>query len=165
MEKKPLKLVMDFVLNVLKKLEKVNLQKKEVKMKLRLIRKLLHEDSTIGELLIDGYFECYTLEDKVRPLGEKIPGRTAIPAGTYKLVIDQSDRFQRLMPHLLDVPNFDGIRIHSGNTDKDTEGCILVGSTVVNENFIGNSKGVFDQLFAKLKSTFDLGEEVSITVE
>jgi len=69
------------------------------------------------------------------------------------------------MPHLLDVPMFTGVRIHSGNTDEDTEGCILVGSTIVNENFIGNSKVAFDQLFSKLKLTFDLGEEIRITIE
>ena len=165
MVRKLLTLLMDFVLNALKKSEKVKPPEKEVKMELKLIRKRLYKDSTIGELLIDGYFECYTLEDEVRPTGEKVPGETAISAGTYKLVIDKSDRFKRLMPHLLDVPMFTGVRIHSGNTDEDTEGCILVGSTIVNENFIGNSKVAFDQLFSKLKLTFDLGEEIRITIE
>ena len=165
MVRKLLTLLMDFVLNALKKSEKVKPPEKEVKMELKLIRKRLYKDSTIGELLIDGYFECYTLEDEVRPPGEKVPGETAISAGTYKLVIDKSDRFKCLMPHLLDVPMFTGVRIHSGNTDQDTEGCILVGSTIVNENFIGNSKVAFDQLFSKLKLTFDLGEEIRITIE
>lgn len=156
---------MAFVLNALKKSEKVKPPEKEVRMELKLIRKRFHKDSTIGELLIDGYFECYTLEDEVRPLGEKVPSETAIPAGTYKVVIDQSDRFKRLMPHLLDVPQFTGVRIHFGNTDDDTDGCILVGTTIVNENFVGNSRIAFDQLFTKLKSTFDLGEEIQITIE
>jgi hypothetical protein len=134
-------------------------------MELKLIRKRLCEHSTLGELSIDGKFECFSLEDKVRPPGEKVPGETAIPAGTYKVVIDKSDRFKRLMPHLLGVPMFTGVRIHSGNTDEDTEGCILVGSTIVNDDFVGNSKVTFDQLFIKLKSTFDLGEEIQISIE
>lgn len=82
---------------------------------------------TIGTLSIDGLFVCYTLEDVVRPPGIKIPGDTAIPEGEYEVIIDWSNRFQKFMPKLLDVPDFEGIRIHPGNTHKDTSGCILVG--------------------------------------
>lgn len=80
---------------------------------------------TIGKLYIDGEYFCDTLEDAVRD--KKIPGETAIPAGTYKVIVNMSPRFKRLLPRLLDVPGFEGILIHRGNTPSDTAGCILVG--------------------------------------
>lgn len=67
----------------------------------------------------------YTCEDVVRD--HKIPGLTAIPAGVYKVEMTYSNRFHRVMPLLLDVPGFTGIRIHAGNSSTDTDGCILVG--------------------------------------
>jgi len=92
------------------------------------LKRLYHlKQCTIGTLSIDGLFVCYTLEDIVRPAGAKIPGATAIPEGEYRVIVDWSNRFQRFMPKLLDVPGFEGIRIHPGNTHKDTSGCILVG--------------------------------------
>ena len=106
---------------------------------------------TIGRMSLDGVYQCYTLEDKVRDDGIKIPGATAIPAGTYQVTIDMSARFGREMPHVLDVPNFQGIRIHMGNTDVDTEGCILLGQTWNGGDFIGNSRGAFDVFFPKLQ--------------
>lgn len=106
---------------------------------------------TIGRMTLDGVYQCYTLEDKVRDDGIKIPGATAIPAGNYPVVIDMSARFGRDMPHVLNVPNFDGIRIHMGNTDVDTEGCILLGQTWSGSDFIGNSRGAFDVFFPKLQ--------------
>ena len=118
-------------------------------MKLVLQRKVVSEVSTIGELSIDGKFECYTLEDVVRT-GPKVPGKTAIPAGDYKVIIDKSTRFKRDMPHVLDVPGFDGVRIHSGNTDADTEGCPLLGRTK-GKDFVGESKLAFDAFIPKLQ--------------
>jgi hypothetical protein len=106
---------------------------------------------TIGKLYIDGKYECYTLEDAYRD--KKIQDITAIPKGTYKLVIDASTRFKRDMPHILDVPNFSGVRIHAGNTSKDTEGCILLGTTWSGGDFIAQSKTAFDKFFSKLKKT------------
>ena len=106
------------------------------------------DNSTIGELLIDGVFECFTLEDKERDI--KIKGETAIPKGTYKVIINESNRFKRLLPLLIDVPNFEGVRIHSGNSNHDTEGCILVGQTR-NKNYIGQSRKAFEKLFAKMQ--------------
>ena len=117
-------------------------------MELTLTRTDFTNDSTIGELSVNGKFECFTLEDKVRPV--KIKGMTAIPAGAYEVVINFSERFQRPLPLLLNVPNFDGIRIHAGNTAKDTEGCILVGQ-VKQKNFIGTSRLALEALFKKLK--------------
>jgi Family of unknown function (DUF5675) len=118
------------------------------------------DESTIGELLIDGEFECFTLEDPVRVA--KIKGRTAIPADTYKVVITRSPRFKKDMPRLLDVPNFDGILIHIGNTAKDTEGCILVGQGK-GKNSISQSKVAFEALFNKLSAALK-GEE-TVTIE
>lgn len=118
-------------------------------MELQVKRTDFSEDSTIGELYVNSQFECYTLEDKVRPV--KIAGKTAIPAGRYEVIINFSQRFGRLLPLLLNVPNFEGVRIHPGNTPANTEGCVLVGETK-SENFIGQSRVAFDQLFEKLKA-------------
>jgi len=117
-------------------------------MDLKVLRKELTARSTIGELHVDGAFECYTLEDAVRPV--KIKGVTAIPAGVYEVVVNFSQRFQRPLPLLLHVPNFDGVRIHAGNTDADTEGCLLVGRTK-SADFIGASRAAFEALFAKIQ--------------
>lgn len=122
--------------------------------------KRLHrtERSTIGELFIDGKFECYTLEDVERKV--KIPSETAIPKGTYIVGITLSNRFKRLLPILIDVPNFEGVRIHSGNTNHNTEGCILVGTTR-SKDFIGSSRLAFDKLFKKMQSA----KSITLTIE
>jgi hypothetical protein len=111
------------------------------------------KNSTIGELLVDGIFECFTLEDAERPV--KIKGETAIPKGTYKVIINESNRFKRLLPLLLNVPNFEGVRIHSGNTNHDTEGCILVGQSR-NKEYIGQSRKAFEKLFKKMQKAKDI---------
>lgn len=111
------------------------------------------ENSTIGELLVDGIWECFTLEDVERPV--KIKGETAIPKGTYKVIINESNRFKRLLPLLLDVPGFEGVRIHSGNTNHDTEGCILVGQSR-NKEYIGQSRKAFEKLFKKMQKAKDI---------
>lgn len=118
------------------------------------IKRLYKTDiSTIGELLVDGVFECYTLEDVERQV--KIKGETAIPKGTYNVIINQSNRFKRLLPLLLNVPNFEGVRIHSGNSNHDTEGCILVGKSR-NKNYIGQSRKAFEKLFKKMQDAKDI---------
>ncbi len=113
--------------------------------------------------MIDGDHFCYTLEDVVRAPGVKIPKETAIPEGRYRLVLDYSQRYQRLMPHVLDVPMFTGIRLHSGTTELDTEGCIIValhrGVGKVTE-----SKLAFNALFTILAAVQKRGEEVWVTV-
>jgi len=131
-------------------------------MKLILKRISLQETYTIGKLYVDNAKFCDTLEDKVRPAGVKVYGETAIPAGKYKVIITWSDRFKRRLPLLLDVPGFEGIRIHPGNTSVDTHGCILVG---VNDakGRISQSKFTFYQLF-KLMTDSKLQEfEIEIT--
>lgn len=96
-------------------------------MKLTLQRVALRKNYTIGKLHIDGVYFCDTLEDVVREPGVKVYGQTAIPAGVYKMVLSYSQRFKRVLPLLLNVPMFEGIRIHGGTTDTDTHGCLLVG--------------------------------------
>lgn len=130
-------------------------------MELRVERTDRSADSTIGELSVDGQFECYTLEDAVRPV--KIKGKTAIPAGCYEVIINQSQRFGRRLPLLLDVPDFEGVRIHPGNTAADTEGCILVGNTK-SEGFVGESRAAFAQLFDKLEAAARTGK-IFINIE
>ena len=102
---------------------------------------------TIGFLTVDGVLECFTLEDTRRAV--KIPGQTCIPAGTYDLRFTYSNRFKQSMPQVMDVPNFAGIRIHSGNTAADTEGCILVGQTRGADS-IYNSRLAFGTLIGKI---------------
>ena len=125
-----------------------------------IVVKRLHrtKKSTIGELFVDGKFECYTLEDIEREV--KIKSETAIAKGKYKVIINQSNRFKRLLPLLLNVPNFEGVRIHSGNSNHDTEGCILVGKTK-SVDYVGSSRLAFDKLFKKMQ----LAKEITITIE
>jgi hypothetical protein len=117
-------------------------------VELQVKRTDLTDESTIGEFSVNGQFECYTLEDKVRLV--KIAGKTAIPPGRYEVIVNFSQRFGRPLPLLLNVPDFEGVRIHPGNTDADTEGCILVGDTK-KPNFVGDSRPAFERLFEKLK--------------
>lgn len=117
-------------------------------MNIQLIRNKSSAKSTIGRLLIDGAFQCWTLEDVVRPA--KIAHETAIPAGAYKVIITESNRFKRRLPLLVDVPGFEGIRIHPGNSAADTEGCILVGTAPATD-WVGGSRAAFDSLFLLLQ--------------
>jgi hypothetical protein len=127
--------------------------------------------TTLGILSVDGIFECYTLEDTVREIAGKpvstwkIPGETAIPNGTYQIVIDYSDRFKRPMPHILNVDGFDGVRIHSGNTAVDTEGCILLGRQRQGSDEVLDSAAAFSVFFPKLQAAIQRGEQVSLTVQ
>ena len=125
-------------------------------MNIVLTRKEFTEKSTIGELFIDGKFECFVLEDKDRKLetaGEKakVYGLTAIPRGKYSVVITYSNRFKQLMPLLLNVPYFEGIRIHKGNVPEHSHGCLLVGNTKGKDS-IGGSAIAYDSIFKKLSS-------------
>lgn len=119
-------------------------------MKIDVVRRWFNEKATIGEMFLDGDIlrQCYTLEDVIRDV--KVAGATAIPYGTYEVVINYSNRFKRLMPRLMNVPNYEGVLIHNGNTSDDTDGCILVGRSIVNGNFIGESRGAFNELYGKL---------------
>jgi hypothetical protein len=119
-------------------------------VELKLIRHK-YGDATIGTLWVNSEFFCYTLEDRVRVVrtgngyaGEKVPGKTAIPAGYYRVKTTFSSRFKKDMVEVIDVPLFTGIRIHGGNTEEDTEGCILVaetaGPTWIAQNAVATSQ-------------------------
>ncbi len=118
-------------------------------------RKWLTPESTIGELSLDGKFLCFILEDTIRP--EKIKGKTAIPKGKYEIVITPSNRFKRDLPLLLNVPNYEGIRIHPGNTAADTEGCLLPGLERSKDKVLA-SRIAFDELFATIRTLLKQGE-------
>jgi len=103
--------------------------------------------SVTGELFLADQHECWTLEPPPAPNTVK---PRCIPPGTYPLTIRWSDRFQRLMPHVDNVPGFTGVEIHWGNFPKDTEACTLVG-TAQGKDFVGHSVAAFDVLFQKLQ--------------
>jgi hypothetical protein len=125
--------------------------------------------ATLGELLVDGTKECFTCEDEVREVaGEpvskwKIKGKTAIPAGRYRVVLTMSNRFKKVLPELLNVPGFLGVRIHSGNTADDSEGCILVGE-VKGPDCVLKSRDAMTELMALLSTVIDGGESVWIEI-
>lgn len=110
---------------------------------------------------------CQTLEDPIRnisPTGEgKINGRTAIPAGRYRVILSYSNRFKKVMPELVNVPHFLGIRIHYGNTVEDTDGCILVGQRRVRQN-LTESRKAYERLMALLEKADETKEKVFITI-
>lgn len=125
-------------------------------MELTLKRIAKKDTYTIGKLYVDDEYFCDTLEDKDRGLTSDMPledikkvkvyGQTAIPIGRYQVVMNMSTRFKKVMPLLLNVPGFDGIRIHSGNTAADTQGCILLGQNKVVGKVI-NSRIYTDKLY------------------
>jgi hypothetical protein len=131
-------------------------------MKIEVNRVKLGDDFTVGKLSVDGKFICYTLEDKVReemgvPVEQwKVMGQTAIPKGTYSVTITMSNRFKTKLPLLDSVPGFSGVRIHTGNSSKDTEGCILVGAGWDGKSgWISSSAVAFAQLLPLLENTTD----------
>lgn len=132
-------------------------------MTLDLYREPSSEVSTSGRLAIAGVFECWTLEDIVRD-GPKVAHETAIPAGRYQVVITRSQRFECMLPLLLDVPGFEGIRIHAGNTDKDTSGCLLVGQSRGAHDSILSSRLALAALQPKIAGAIARGERVHIVV-
>lgn len=138
-------------------------------------RYLFGDDFTLSRIYIDDSFYPafpYILEDKVRevegmPVSQwKIPKETAIPVGKYKVVIDMSQRFGKRMMHLLDVPGFSGIRVHSGNTSHDTEGCLLVGKERDEKHGeVSGSRIAWQALFDKVDKALGNDEEVFWIVE
>jgi len=135
------------------------------------------EDSTNGLLFIDGKFECYTLEDEHRD--SKVRGETRIPAGEYDIKLRKeggfhakySKRFSDIhdgMLHIVNVPGFEYILIHAGNTDEHTAGCLLVGDSQENNNlvkdgFIGKSTQAYKRVYKKVIEAINNGEDVVIT--
>lgn len=125
-------------------------------MNLTLERLQLDHDVTIGALYVDGQWRAWSCEDCVRD-GPKIPGQTAIPYGTYNVIITMSQRFGRKLPLLENVPDFTGIRIHPGNTAADTDGCILVGLDRMAKS-VGRSRAAFNPLFADMQAAINFGK-------
>jgi hypothetical protein len=131
------------------------------------------EVSSIGRLFVNGQPLCYTLEDKDRGIKKsddlstikkvKVFSKTAIPTGTYEVVLTYSNRFKKYLPLLLNVPGYAGVRIHAGNTADHTEGCILPGQTY-SKNFVGSSVKAFNSLMAKIKAV-EKKEKIYITIE
>lgn len=102
-----------------------------------LVRNAYTATTTIGDLLVGHKIFCHTLEDVVRPkTAAKVPCKTAIPSGRYKVELTFSNRFKRIMPLLIDVPGFEGVRIHGGNSSEDTEGCIIVAKNIIDERTV-----------------------------
>ena len=133
-------------------------------MHIRVMREPSINDTTLGSLFIDDHWQCHTLEDVIRPAGEKVRNKTAIPPGRYKLILSMSNRFKKIMPEVLNVPLFTGIRIHSGNTAKDTAGCLLVGQTrSVETRSIGRSRVAYKALMLKLTAAVKASETIYIT--
>ena len=132
-------------------------------MILTLLRYKTVNGTTTGKIYLGGAFVCHTLEDAIRDV--KIKGETAIPAGTYKIAVTMSNRFKKPLPLLLNVPNYEGIRIHPGNTKEDTEGCILPGTTVSSDGkAVYNSRIAFNKLFALIQAAVDKNEPVTIDI-
>lgn len=147
-------------------------------MKLKLIRFSSQEDSTSGMLLINNEFACYTLEDEQREV--KVYGETAIPLGTYEIKFRNvggfheryKKRFTGLhvgMLELQDVPNFQFILIHCGNTDDNTHGCILLGDSqenniLVKDGFIGKSTQAYKRVYKQISDELVKGNKVTIEV-
>lgn len=142
-------------------------------MEIELQRQPSAKETTFGDLYVDGVFDCYTLEDQIReisgrPVAEwKVHGKTAIPAGRYRVTLELSQRFGPDTITINKVPGFDAIRMHGGNTAVDTDGCVLVGDKVdLTAAKISGAKfdHVLDDLQASIKKAIDDLEEVWITI-
>ena len=134
-------------------------------MELKAKRTIFGDDFTIGNFFANDKFLSNCLEDKVRIPFVKIAGKTAIPSGRYEVILDHSNRFKRIMPHILNVPHFEGVRIHSGNTDEDTEGCILLGTYSPGSDNVSNSKSAVALLMDILQRAADRKEKIFLTIE
>jgi ribosomal protein S13 len=140
-------------------------------MKIDLFRKYIRNGYSIGKLSINGKTICDTLEDEDRGLisemteeeikSIKLYGKTAIPVGEYKVTMSYSQRFKKVMPLLLDVKGFAGIRIHSGNTAEDTEGCILCGLNSEKGKVL-NSKVYTELVYKYIRNGLNEGVTIQI---
>lgn len=118
------------------------------------VKRTYHKEFTSGELFVNGLFNLYTLEDS-----------KCIPEGTYDLVINRSSRFNKQMPLITNVPGFSGVRIHSGNNVKDTQGCLLVGYIIdTNIGILAQSRMAYDALFSRLLKKHLGGEPIQIKI-
>lgn len=121
---------------------------------------------TLGKLYLDNVYFCNTLEDEDRRLeegGRKEYGRTAIPRGRYEVVLSYSHRFRKVLPEILDVPGFSGVRIHGGNAADDTLGCILIGQ-IRTANGIAQCAATVQRLISLLQRAEDDGKPVVLAI-
>lgn len=142
-------------------------------MTIQVVRKTFTDKSTISEVYIGNKFICYILEDKDRGLLQQMSieeikkkkqyAITAIPLGKYEVVITYSNRFKKDLPLLLNVPGYEGVRIHPGNTAENTEGCLLPGVSK-STDFVGESRKAFDSLFTLIKQAIDKKEKVYVEI-
>lgn len=139
-------------------------------MKLTLNRIALRQTYTIGKLYIDGKYFCDTLEDTVSDTNKsgkfdngekKVKGKTAIPYGTYEIKWTYSPRFKKYTPQLMNVPQFEGIRIHAGNSSTDTEGCLLLGENK-KVGMVLNSRATINKFYPIIKEACSKGK---VTIE
>lgn len=124
-------------------------------MKLTLQRYLFAEDYTMGLLFIDGVYFCDTIEDKYRGQDlkkTKVMNETCIPYGVYDVKITYSPKYKKNMPQISDVPYFTGVRIHSGNTAKDSFGCVIVGVKCENGK-VAESRKTYNALLKRLETS------------
>lgn len=129
-------------------------------MRLTLRRIANKKDYCIGRLYINGVYFCDTLEDTDRGLDDtmteedikemKVYGQTAIPTGIYTVLLTYSPKYKKVMPLINNVKGYSGIRIHSGNTAKDTEGCLLVGKNT-KVGMVTDSRNTYNALFKRLQ--------------
>jgi|TARA_B100000073_G_scaffold181598_1_gene150155 hypothetical protein len=146
-------------------------------VKLNVVRTQFGEEATNGLLFIDGVFECYTLEDQYQKV--KVMHETCIPEGTYQIKLRNEggfssrylqkygDEFHKGMLHIQDVPGFEWILVHQGNTDLHTSGCLILGDTQQDldkskRGFIGNSKDAYKKMYPKVRDALLNGEKVTI---
>lgn len=139
-------------------------------MKLTLKRIALRPTYTIGKLYIDDVYFCDTIEDTVRDLNKngkfdngekKVHSKTAIPYGIYEIKWTYSPRFKKYTPQLMNVPSFEGIRIHSGNTSADTEGCLILGKNKQVGKVL-NSRDTINKFYPIIKEACSNGK---VTIE
>lgn len=121
-------------------------------------------ETTISDMYVDGRFYCYVLEDMVRDLlkdgSGKIYGKTAILSGRYRVVLTYSPRFKRMLPELIGVKYFEGVRIHGGNTKLDTEGCLIVAKNTDFISKVWDCKDVLSNLIKKIKASKECWIEI-----
>lgn len=136
-------------------------------MKLEVIRDDFTDKRTLGKLYADGNYIGETCEDDDRHLesgGDKVYGQTSIPRGLYKIILSHSHHFDRILPEVLDVPEFTGVRIHGGNTAADSLGCILLGK-IRTADGIANCAATLQRLIDMIDAAEEAGEVVTLEIK
>ncbi len=145
-------------------------------MEINVDRYVSDEDTTLSRVFVDGSFACFGLEDEYRE--DKVPGKTRIPAGAYRVTLRAEGKmyhefknrfpgFHKGMLHIRDVPGFEYVLIHIGNTDEDTRGCLLIGTQANNapgNMSISNSKIAYELFYPMVVSAAE-NDDLKITFE